>query len=127
MDWMHTTVVEFEAESLGDVQLLDWRHRVIEQLRLTEVFFELRTEHTRFDPRFMRGIGVPALGFFGWWICSEAVRPVVDCTLLHDVAHGAVAVVVHHWTNGAVDGEFLPIYAQARELGVEVGEVATLE
>lgn len=39
----------------------------------------------------------------------------------------AVAVVVHHWADGTVDGEFLPVYAEAGELGVEVGEVPPLE
>jgi hypothetical protein len=43
------------------------------------------------------------------------------------VTEGAVAVVVHDGTDRAVDGEFLKVDPEARDLSVKIGEVAALE
>jgi hypothetical protein len=43
------------------------------------------------------------------------------------VAEGAVAVVVHHGTDGPVDGEFLEVDSETRDLSIKVGKVAALE
>ena len=43
------------------------------------------------------------------------------------MAGGAVAVEVHVWADGAVYGEFFPVYTETGDLGVEVGELRIKE
>lgn len=56
-----------------------------------------------------------------------AIRPIVYLTFGDCVSLLSVSVVVHDGAYGAVDGDLLPVYAEARELSVEIGEVTALE
>jgi len=43
------------------------------------------------------------------------------------VAEGSVTVVVHYGTDRAIDGEFLEVNSEARDLSVKVRKVAALQ
>jgi hypothetical protein len=122
-------VVEFEGEGLADMQLLNGCERVVKQLCLVEVLLELGGVKARFHGCDLLGeVDIAAIsGFGGWWDDRFAVRPIVHIAGRGFVAESAVAVVVHHGTDRAVDGEFLEVDSEARDLSVKVGEVAALE
>lgn len=104
------------------------RQRVVESLSLVDVFGEFDGVETLLHSYgLLREVNVGALRGCGGWNERVAVRPIVDLPWCDGVAELAVSVVVHHWADGAVNREFLPVYAEAGELGVEVGEVAALE
>lgn len=104
------------------------RHGVPEELRLREVFAELLGEETLLDGHdLLRVVDVCTLGRGGRLDDGVPVGPVVCLAGLDAVLHGAVAVEVHDWADGAVDGELLPVDAQSAQLSVEVTEVTGLE
>ena len=106
----------------------DLAHAVPEELRLGEVLGELGGVETLLPGDYLlRVVEVAPLFRRGGRDGGLAVRPVVYGAFCDGVAELAVAVVVHYWADRSVDGELLPVYTEAGELRVEVGEVPALE
>ena len=76
---------------------------------------------------FLGVIIICAFGDFGGWDGGFAVGPVVDFTFCNGMQLLAIAVVVHDRADWTIDGKLLPVYAETGELGVEIGEVTTLQ
>ena len=55
-----------------------------------------------------------------------AIGPVVYLAFGDCVSFLSVSVMVHDRADGSVYRQLLPIYAETRQLGVEIGEVAAL-
>ena len=61
-----------------------------------------------------------------WGSGVEPIGPIVNPALNDPVAHGSVAVMVHHRAYGSVDRDVFPVNPQTANLGVKVGEVSAL-
>lgn len=121
-------VVKFEGEGGGKVGFLNVGEGVVEQLWLLEVLGELGRVHTFLHSyNLLREVDVAALGGFGGREDGGAVGPIVELPFLDGVPFLTITVVVHDGADGPVNGDLLPVYAEARELSVEIGEVAALK
>ena len=122
------TVVKLEGESVFHVHLLVLRHGVVEELSLVLVLPELAGLHAGLDAgSLLRVVDVGALLARGRRNSLVTVGPVVDLALGDGVSHGTVTVEVHDGANRLVDWQLFPVDTQTRELGVLVGEVASLQ
>lgn len=124
------TVVEFESKGALEMHFFDGGEGVVEKLGLVEVLLELGSVEAELCAGDGRGkffIGMFVAGVLCVRSGFEAVRPIVDGSLMDAVVEGAVAVEVHDGADRAVDGELLPVDSETGDLGVEVGEVTALE
>lgn len=107
--------------------LLGRGQAVVEQLCLVVVLLELCTLGTRFDTfDLLRILWICAFGLCCRRPGLESVGPVVDSAFVDRVATLPIAVEVHDGANRSVDGKFLPVGSETRQLGVEVAEASTL-
>lgn len=91
------------------------------------MLLELCTLGPRFDTLYLlRIFWVRAFGLCCRWPGIESVGPVVDSAFVDRVATLSIAVEVHDGANRSVDGKFLPVGSETRQLGVEVAEAPTL-
>lgn len=121
-------MIELKAQRGNDMAFLNLAHAIPKELCLREMLPELYRMQTLLHGNdFLGVVEVAALLWLGWWDHGFPVRPVVDGTPGYFVPELSVAVVVHDGTDGPVYRQLLPVDAEARELGIEVGEVPPLQ
>lgn len=121
-------VVQLKAEGLGHVELLVFRHGVIEQLGLLVVLAELVAQSTLLEALvLLRVRDKSAVLRLRWRDSLETVWPVVHRASGDLVTHSAIAVVVQDGADRSVDWELFPVGAQTGDLSIKIGEVTALE
>jgi len=123
-------VAQLKRECSLNVLLLVLREGIIKQLRLSKVFPELRSIDPQFQSRDSGRVLLVRVrlllvrrGGNGF----EAIWPVVDLAFMDTVVECSVPVKVHDGTDGAIDGELLPVDSQTGDLRIEVAEISTLQ
>lgn len=71
-------------------------------------------------------VDISALRTHGWRDRLPLVWPVDGFAFSDCVMFLAVPVLVHNWTDGAIDRKLLPVDAESRKLNIKVGYVSSL-